>query len=296
MTTALRLEYPGGSLDLDDTDNNGFAISDVDLGFPPVRPVSSPLPNQDGTFDQTKNFDARTVTLTGALVPTFDGTKSRSKVFDSLVPYLTPGIGATFVYCLDDDMTERRLDYQYPTQLGNPINHPKNATNFTVQLVCPNPIAYEQEINEVDIPFATLSSSGVGFPFTFPLTFPTGGFVGGDATVVSGGTYPTWPTLRIFGPCENPAIYWLDPTTDEPLDIQVVFQSLTVNDGDYVEVDTRAKTALLNGLPASSVYNFLDFNATTWGQLQPGTNLLRFTPDTASGACICQVRWHDSFL
>lgn len=295
MATALRLELKGQTLELNDWDNNGFIVSSLDLGMPPVRPVSDSLPGQDGTDDQTRNFDARTVQLSGAAVPTLAGA-SRSKALDKLTPYIIPGAGASLVYALDDDMAERQLDFAYITNWTNPVDHPVNMSQLAFQLVCPNPIAYDADIQEVDVPFATGSTAGFTFPFSFPLAFGAGGATEGSAFVTSEGTYYAWPILRIYGPCVDPAIYWFDPITDAPLGVQVVFSGLTIAEGDYVEVDTKAHTALVDGDPSSSVYQFVDFVNTQWGPLQPGTNLLRYLPGSASGGSMVAVRWQDTFL
>lgn len=281
------------SLDLNDPDTTGFAISSVDLGNPTVRAVTDDLPGQDGSFDQTAYFSTRIVKLQGAMVPTLAGA-SRAKVFDTLAPYISPGARPTLVYSTDADTPDRCLDLRVD-QWTNPIDHPVNASALSVQWVG-QPTAYDATFNEVDIPFGTGSPLGFTFPLTLPLTFPLGGFTGGSAFVISDGTYQAWPLLRIFGPCTDPAVYWLDPTSDAELGIQVVFSGITVDPGDYIEVDCRARTANLNGDPGASRYNFVDFSATLWGPLQPGQNELRFAPATASTGSICQVLWRDSFL
>lgn len=292
--TTLMLQLGGLTLDLNDPDATGFVIKTIDLGYATPRAVVTDLPGQDGTDDQTAFFSARTVQLTGALIPTLGGA-SRSSVMDTLAPFISPGARPTLIYALDDDVDERCLNMRV-SQWTNPIDHPTNASAFSVQWVCPNPIAYEQDINEVDIPFATGSTAGRVYPRTYPLTYPTGSFVGGDATVTNDGNYASWPILRIFGPCTNPAVFWLDPSSGDELGIQVAFTGLTVATGNYVEVDTLAKTALLNGDPGSNEYSFVDFANTTWGPLQPGDNLLRFAPATASAPSICEVLWRNSFL
>ena len=275
MTTpnTLRLELGSTVLDLNNVDATGFIISTVDLGFAAPRAVTTDLPGIDGVFDETAYFSSRTIQLTGAIVPAA-GVGSRSAVMDTLAPFIAANARPTLVYSFDSDTPERRLDLRVG-QWGNPIDHPTNATAFAVQWVCPSPFAYSAITNEVDIPFATGSPAGRVYNRTFPQTYPTGGFVGGDAIVTPMGTAASWATLRIFGPCTNQAVYWLDPTTATDLGVQVVFIGLTVADGDYIEVDTRAKTALLYADPMASRYSFVDFSNTAWGPLQPGPNLLK---------------------
>lgn len=295
MAAAQTLILTLGSLtlDLNNYDANGFLVSSFDPGYPPPRVVANDLPGQDGSDDQTAYFSARTVVITGSLIPSAQG--SRAKAFDALAPFLAPGARPTLMFATDSDTDIRCLDMRVG-QWTNPIDHPTNATAFSVQWVCPNPIAYDQTINEVDVAFATGSTSGRTYPRIYPLTYPTGGSSSGEATVVTGGTYASWPILRIFGPCANPSVIWLDPVLLTPLGPKVVFNGLTVADGHYVEVDTRARTALLDGVPGSSQYNFVNFANTTWGPLQPGANLLQFAPASASTDSLLAVRWRDSYL
>lgn len=282
------------TLDLNNPDMTGFIISSVDLGAPAVRAVTTDLPGQDGADDQTAYFSTRSVQLTGALVPTVKGA-SRSAAFDSLAPFISPGARPTLTYSLDEDTALRTLDLRVG-QWTNPIDHPTNATGFSVQWVCPDPIAYGQSVNEVNVPFATGSNAGRTYPRIYPLSYPAGVGPSGETLVTTAGTYSSWPTLRIFGPCADPKVYWLDPVTTNNLGIQVAFTGLTIAGGDYVEVNTKARTAFLNGSPGSSRYSFIDFANTSWAPLAAGANLLRFAPYSASTGCVCEVLWNDSYL
>lgn len=289
------LQLGGLTLDLNDLDATGFMIAEVDLGFAQPRVVADDIPGQDGSDDQTANFSTRTIQLTGVIGPTLAGA-SRSVNFDAFTPFIFPGARPTLVYSLDDDMAQRCLDLRV-NQWTNPINHPVNASAFSVQFVCPNPIPYDPNQQEVDVPFATGSTSGFTFPFTFPLTFGTTvDATEGSAFVTSNGTYLAWPLLRIFGPCTNPAVFWNDPITDLPIGVQVVFSGLTIAAGDYVEVDCRQRSALVDGDPEASVYQFVDFINSNFGPLQPGTNLLRATATTSAAGAVVQVLWHDTYL
>lgn len=287
----LKLQLGVLELDLNDVDATGFIVQEIDLGCPTPRVVTDDLPAQDGADDQTSYFSSRTVQLTGYVVSSDAG--SRSLALDSLMPFLRPKARPTLVYALDCDVDERCLDMRVG-QWSAPITHPESAT-FSVQWVCPNPIAYEQSINEVDVPLAAGSTRGRTYPRTYPRVYPTS-TGGGGYLVTTGGTYDSWPTIQIHGPCTDPAIYWLDPDTGDFTGTQLVFSGLTIDSGDYVEIDTRARTVLLNGDPGANRYNLVDFAATSWGPLLPGPNFLRFVPASADSGVTAGIFWRDSFL
>lgn len=288
----LRLELGATVLDLNDPDSTGFIIDSVDLGAPTPRSIVDDLAGQDGTDDQTAFFSSRTIQLSGHAGPTV--SQSRSLNLDALAPFLHPRARPTLVYALDLDMDERCFDLRVD-QWSDPTVDPADEA-FSVQWVCPNPIAYSKAVHEADIPFATGSTSGRTYPRIYPLTYPAGGSSSGEAFVTTDGTYDSWPTVRFYGPCANPKLFWIDPVSLLDLGTQIVFDGLTVALGDYVEVNTLTKTALLNGSPGANRYNFIDFANTTWGPLSAGENLLRFAPDSASTPAQAAVLWRDSFL
>lgn len=291
----LQLQLGALVLDLNDTDDTGFLIAEVDLGYATPRAVTTDLPGQDGQWDDTSYFSTRTVQLTGAVVPTAAG-RSRTKAKDKLAPFLAPNARPTLLYALDTDVDIRTLGLRV-SQWSNPIDHPGNATQFSVQWVCPDPLSYGKSTNQVDVPLAAGSTLGFSFPFSFPLSFGGTGGPSGVTAILNEGTYGAWPVLRFVGPCTDPSLVWVDPTTGQPMGTQVVIAGgLVIPDGEYLEVDTKAKTALLNGDPSASRYNFVDFASTSWGPLLPGPNELRFSAASSSEEAVCSVLWRDTFL
>jgi hypothetical protein len=289
----LKLRLGELELDLNDVDSTGFIIDTVDLGYPTVKAVTTDLAEQDGVDDQTAYFGQRTIQLTGAIVPTCGG--SRTKMKDKLAPFLAASGRPTLVYALDTDVDVRCFDLRV-SQWSNPIDHPVNAVGFSVQWAAA-PIAYGDFLNQVELPLSAEQSVGFSFPLSFPFSFGGSGGPSGAVTILNVGTFPSWPLLRIFGPCTDPSVLWVDPTTGESVGPKIVFTGgLVIAEGDYLEVDTQARTARINGDPGANRYNFVDFAATSWGQLAVGPNTLRFTADAASSESSCSVLWRESYL
>lgn len=283
----------GRELDLNDSGSTGVIVDTIDVGFPVVREVTTDLPEQDGEFDETENFSARIVSISGVAYPVeFSG--SRAQILDGFAPFLNPKARPQLIYAFDEDVEERAFTLR--VQQGSaPISSGRSSA-FQYQWKCPDPIAYGLDTNEVDIPPAAGASTGRTYPLTFPRVYPAGYGGSGQSFVGVGGTYPTWALLRIFGPCVDPAIYWLDPETTDPLGIQVVLSGITVDEGDYLEIDTKARTVLLNGDPGANRYSFVDFANTVWGPLQPVMNLLRFQVSSADVPAIAQVLFRNAYL
>lgn len=106
----------------------------------------------------------------------------------------------------------------------------------------------------------------------------------GTLAVVNGGTAPTYPRLRIFGPVVDPVVR--NETTD-----RVISLSLSLAAGDYVDIDHHARTVVLNG--QASRYSTL-VSADFW-PLEPGSNSLRYSA-LAPTASYLEVAWRDAWL
>jgi hypothetical protein len=165
---------------------------------------------------------------------------------------------------------------------------------FQVSWVAPNPVAYSLvQQSAIVAPQQSATIGGRTYPLTYPRTYPAAGPGGsGLGTMTNNGDYPTWPLFRIFGPCTNPAVYWVTP----PGGAVVFGGGLAVAAGDYLEVDTFAQTALINGLAGSSRYSSLDFTQTVWQPFYQGATTIRFAPATFSAPCQLDVFWKDASL
>lgn len=283
----LTLALPSGvTLDLAEW-SHGVIVSTVDLGAPSVRENTADLPEQDGDDDQTTYLGPRVVTLEGTLVPS-DYGDSASKGFDLLAPFLAPAARPRMTFALDEDMDVRTLTLRASQWTAARLAH---SIPFQLQFKG-DPVALSATATTVNVAAEAPALEGAPMPFTFPLTFPPGGSVGlGTATTL--GTYPTWPTYRLFGPVTNPAIAILDSVTAVPRG-QITFTGLTVPAADYLEINSRARTVMLNG--DASRYSFLDVPHTTWAPLQPGPNQIRYFGSTAQPPAMAEIIWQDAYL
>jgi hypothetical protein len=271
-------------------ETNGFRVASLDVAYPTVREVTAALPTRDGDYDTTALFGPRVVTIAGSAIASSMG--SRQAALTVLAHWCQPRLRPRLVYAVDADRTPLAIGLR-GSQMSGPYND-AHISAFQVSWVAPNPIAYSLVQNSATIaPQQAAAIGGRTYPLTFPRTYPPAGPGGsGEGTVTNNGDYLTWPLLRIYGPCTNPAVYWVSP----PGGAVVFGGGLSVAAGDYLEVDTFAQTALINGLVGSSRYSSLDFTQTVWQPFFSGQTVLRFAPTTFSVPCQLLVLWNDASL
>lgn len=286
--SALRLVLGSRVLDLRDV-NTGFVVTSFDPGFATVREAATDWPEQDGQFDMTRFLTARVAVMQGSAAPT-QGMSLRD-VLDQLGPFLDPAARPQIVYRLAPLEPLRVLNARIMSG-STPIQ--SNLSQFQLQFKVPDGVAYGLEDESGDLP-ATSSSPGFSLPVTLPLSF---GSTDSDAVphfLNVSGTYKTWPVFRIYGPCTQPIITWIDPVGGGTLGPKIALQSsVTISAGDFVEIDTRLKTVLMNGDPSGNRYSWLDLSTTVWGPLQAGPNLLHFQASNPSARCT--ATWTPTYL
>jgi hypothetical protein len=264
---------------------SGYVISALDLGDAETRDVVDPAVDADGTDDTTEFTGARTIILQVQLVPS--STRTKQSMRTRLRAFTHPRLRPVLYFQLDDEV-EQRVELRR-SQWSNIVQNAGFAA-VVVQWVAPNGIIESATLHDV-----TANASGTGseggrtYSKTYDKTY-TGGAIVGSASVVNAGTADVYPLLRVYGPCTDPTIENI--TTGKEL----VFAALTINAGDFLEVDTRARTIRYNGDPADSRYDKLDFPGSEWWALSPGTNLVRLNPVTFSSPSNLVVEYRDAWL
>jgi hypothetical protein len=272
------------SLDLMDQ-NNGYRVATLDVAFPTVRAVVAPLPTRDGDYDTTNLFGPRVVTVTGSLVHSAQG--SRQVALATLARWCGPRLRPRLVYAVDSDATPLALGLR-GSQLSAPAANPA-VSAFTASWEAPDPVAtgLTQHANLINPqPTALGRHYNLSFNRVYPVV--TGN---GQGSCVNAGTYRAWPVLNIYGPCTNPAVFWISPPGGA-----VVFSGLTLQANEYVQVDTYAQTVLDNGQAGASRFDLLDFARTSWAGLEPGSTTLQYLPDSVGPGCHLVVSWYDSSI
>lgn len=147
---------------------------------------------------------------------------------------------------------------------------------------------YADTLETTSIPLGMLTTGGLVFPFVLPMT------IEGDPEAVGrpgfftvSGTAPTWPVLRVTGPCSNPTITHVASG-------QSLTAPVTLAAGEWVEIDTRPgwRTVLReNGggaplTPASRIDQF---------RLSPGSNEIAWTATDPTLTSTLAITWWPAF-
>lgn len=134
---------------------------------------------------------------------------------------------------------------------------------------------------------------GVTFPITFPVTWDPANS-GGAQEVTVGGTRLAPMIVRIYGDQTAPVLSDVD--TGEKLSFTAL-GGLSIPLGSYVEIDFQAGTALVNGTPGNSVYQYIDFAISDWWFLRPGQiNRLAVTASASDGSAQVVVEFRNRRL
>lgn len=272
-----------GTLELEPAD--GFRVRDLDLGYPAARVVSDPRVNANGTDDRTEFYGSRVVSLT-CLVQSVEG-RTRRQALDLLRAYASPRRRPVLIFDEDGTGDERQVRLR-GDQLGWPLSTAV-AADVQVAWTAPDGILEAVTESSVSVSAVPITEPGRSYPRTYPLTYPAISLVGAvDAP--NAGTEPAAPVMQLWGPCTDPAL--VNASTGE----QLRFTGLTLTGSQYVEVDVKAATVLLNGRAGQSLYSSMDLLASSLWWLQAGSNLVRYSPASYDPAAHAVLTYRSAWI
>jgi hypothetical protein len=285
------LELAGATVQLEDS-GLGYFCSSLDLGYPTVRDVVTNRPDQDGIIDRTQYMGPRTVTVQISAVV---GAGARiDEVAAMFGPFMVPSSRPVLHYVLDraGGPAERTLNCR-PAGYAWPIVG-ADQRDLQLQFVA-DPVAFDPASESVAAWSGGLGG-GRGYNLTFPRTYPAGGGAPSSATIVTAGDLPVQPALRVYGPISGAAISFA-PTIGSSSAVRFL-PSYTIGAGHFVDVDTRRKTAYLDGDPAQSAITALDWLRTVWPVLPvaPASTQMTVTGSNTSSATQVVATWQDKYL
>jgi Siphovirus-type tail component, C-terminal domain len=278
-----------GMSDLVFSTANGWRVESVDIGSPVTAAVVVGRPGQSGTINRTQLYRDRAVTLRAWLVPT-DGIVRRTMI-DQLKAFLRPDLRPYLVLTEDStDPTERRIAL-VADQWSDPIL-PVDLRSVIMSWRSAGDLEATTQSEAIAYVSGSGAEAGRAYDLTFNRTYPASPVLG-SVQVINLGNVDVWPLIRIYGDCTEPNLE--NQTTGKKLE----FNSLTLAVGEFLEIDTLAKTVRLNALSTSSRYDKLDFAVSAPGldlRIVPGLNLFRFYPATSGATSKAQILWRSAWL
>lgn len=283
--TSIVLSAPGlASLPLDAS--QGYVVKLLDLGDAVTRDVVGDAPDADGTDDETEFIGARAVALKVRLLPR--GGWLPAERARRLRAFTNPRLRPVMTISRDGEVDQQVVLRRGP--FNNPIERP-HFQDVTVQWVAPFGILESVALHDQTV-FAVAAGAAVGraYSLTFSRTYPASPVLGSGSFVNAGDT-DAYPLIRIYGPVTEPV---LDNLTQGK---SLTFAALTLSATEYLEIDTRARTILLNADPTNSRYDKLVYPTSDWFTLGPGANAIRFHPATfTDGTTLAEFVWRDAYL
>jgi hypothetical protein len=145
-----------------------------------------------------------------------------------------------------------------------------------------DPTVYSGDEHQVQVGLPS-DTGGLVLPLTVPFTVAAT-FTAGRADLTNAGTKDAPLALRIDGPASEPTVTLLTDTG--PLTLRVLFD---IDDGQWLDLDTKARTALLNGEVSRRGLVSGD-----WPLLPPGTSELAFNAALFDPDARLTATWRDA--
>jgi hypothetical protein len=252
---------------------DGLFLADLSAPWPAVRATTEPRTDGDGERDTTKFFGARACSLE-LLV-----TQTPAAVHDELARFCHPA-SRPYLVVTDDEWTGPRRLRLRVDNIDDPIEAKLAPTARKIQAQWKVPDGVWEDASEVTtvISADAPSTGGLAMPVTMPATFADSTSAGA-ALVLNAGAVPLHWIARLYGPCTAPQF------TLDSAGLALVFKpTLVLGGGEYLEIDSRERTAWANGDTSISRLNYLDYTVSTWWQLPVGENQVRYNPASGIGA------------
>jgi hypothetical protein len=277
---------------------NGYIPQNINLGIGAVRENAENRSNQSGTKDRTQFWGSAAVQLVVGVakelavgLDPYDEPWTDQKLEDRLRAWVVPSMRAFLIYRRDPNDAWRQVEIRGNTPSGPSIGLVRSDFDrVALAWKAPRGISESYVLEETPLASTLDTEAGRAYDLTFNRTYPASSPIG-TQPILNRGNAPTFPhRVFIYGPCAQPRIE--NVTTGETLEFKSTF-SLTA--GQYLEIDFEEGTVLLDGNPANSRYDRIDFSVSTWWQLVPGTNLCRFYPLSSTPPSIAYIKWRHGY-
>lgn len=282
----------GSSTLLLEDGTKGYFCSELNLGYPATREVVNDRPDQDGVVDRTQYMGSRVVS---ANISALAGAGAQiDAVASSFAPYMVASARPVLHYVLDRPGAAERTMTLRASGYSWPIVGPSQR-DIQLQWIAADPIARDPNVSSATS-WAGMAFAGRTYALIFNRIYPPGTSAPSSGVIVSNGDVPVRPMVRIYGPISAPSLQFGFSAGGYSY-IRFI-QSFHIDAGHYVDVDTRAKTAWLDGDHTQSVLAQIDWANTTWASLPvaPANTVMNLSGSGTSGVTQAVATWQDGYL
>lgn len=244
----------------------------IDAPGPDARVVTEHRPDDDGMIDTTGRHGSRSVSLELQVI------EDPRAVEDALSAWLHPALRPYLVVSDDGWAQDRQIMVRYE-DYSPPISAEEAPfyRRILIQWRAPNGVWEATDESQLIVSPDIPSRVGRTYPRVYPLAYEATTASGAPSTI-NVGTAPSHFIGRLYGPVTGPQLIHVSTG------LVISFKAdLVLGAGEYVEVNTRERTAFLNGDVAIGRLEHIDFDTNSWWRLQGGAQAIRYTGTNPSG-------------
>lgn len=257
----------------------------LDVPYPDVREDTEQRTDDDGEDDNTTYHGATSLTI--ELI----ATRTPAAFEDELARFMHPRLRPVLVVRDDEWPQARRLRLRASNRSApRGVELPQNMRRIQAQWRVPDGVWEGADLQTVPVAADIPTQIGMTFPMTFPIAF-SATLASGATLLLNGGTTPSHFIARLYGPCVAPRL--VNETTGEEIRFG---PALELAAGEYVEIDTRRRSADFLSLPGASRLEDLEYGPTSWWRIEPGDQLVRYAPTEAQAGAVAEIEYRSAWL
>lgn len=292
------LVLDGQTLYLDDF-AAGYAMTELDLGFPEVRDVTSNKPIANGIDDRTQFFGSRVIDAKITAWP--GGTVELDDIPSLFQPFLNPAARPELhiTRISDKTPTEKVITSLRSSGFAAPMGPPLSR-EMELQWIASDPYFRDVQVKSVSAWTGSPGSPGRTYPLGFNRVYPPGTGAPVTGFPVNNGEVPVFPLVRIYGPITYPQLTFTNTGKSGNPNHNYSFlfgPATTIGAAQFIQIDCNAKTVLLNG--TTPMQDQVNFQGSQWPLIWPvfgWSCAVNISGTSTSGVTQAQVSWQDRFL
>lgn len=266
------------------------------LGRPPVRDNDTPQPSADGVFPGPDYWDGRQVQFDAAIKTVGDPAAAH----DVLAALQAGAVDPSVRLAGGETITLRIKRPGRPTKVLNGRLRKLDAefaqvihgyVPLDIEFLATDPLFYGDTDQTVEIPLGWLSGGGFTAPVAAPIyVSAASGAADRPGWVVNSGNTPTYPVIRITGPCSNVTVIHAESGRV----LQLPTLSLTA--GQWVELDARPGRVSVVDQNGGNAESYLSAaSRLDLFTLPPGQTELRWTATDPTNTSRLRLTWRDAY-
>lgn len=235
-------------------------------------------PFQDGSTHVGSTLSERQLVIEGVILGKDQETYRRQ-----LIQVFNPKLKGVLRY--EKNGVSRAIECVPELAPVLPSDFSKTYQLFMITLLCPSPFWLDVLVEEIQM---AAWLGGFEFPLELPTMFASAGSMG---YADNKGDVEAPVVIEFTGPATNPKVE--NVTTGEYVIVKRVLGA-----GDKLVITTafgaKGVTLASNGVQSNAIH-WLDIDSTFW-QLRPGENLIKYTADAGVESATVVVRWQNRFV